>query len=630
MVTGHQHIEQQVRMGVTRPGQQRAHIVRSHLEGRARRQPHLSTDPRSVMAGALARDEQQIGAGLLPLPRLDSGEPFENPLAQGRRRGLRDPPPQRQLIDGQRHGNPATRGQDTALPPTRHRPPDAESRGTRAERGHERSRQATTSLCALELALLRGCGIGLLTRRLLFALLHEVTPSRGRLPQVRYPSGRPSNTEGFWVKHRVREGTLLREETPPLGLTEDEARLRFDTEGPNEIARPSTGSMLQTGLRIVSEPMIGLLMAGAGLYLALGDRAEALMLLGSVLLIVGIGTWQERRSERALEGLRDMACPRARVVREGSTRRIPGREVVRGDLVMLAEGDRVPADGAVLRSTHLSIDESLLSGESVPVSKHAWNRRAPLARPGGANAFVYAGTLVSSGQALVQVLETGSRTEAGRIGAAVGRAPLQVSRLQRESRRAVRFMALSGLAVCAGVFALHVSLRGSWLHALLAAITLAMSLLPEEIPLVLTLFTAMGAWRLARKNVLTRRIPAVESLGTITVLCVDKTGTLTQNRLTVSTLHNLDCASAVRDGCALEEPWHEVLEYAVLASHRDAVDPIDSALRACSVEMLGGTEHLHDDWHVERDYPVSGARMAVCRVWRTRRERQKPWPASAG
>ncbi len=280
-----------------------------------------------------------------------------------------------------------------------------------------------------------------------------------------------------------------------------------------------------------------LLLVGSGLiYFALGDLAEALMLMSFVLVIIGITVYQEQKTERALEALRNLSSPRALVIRDGEQRRIPGRDVVRGDMLILAEGDRVPADGVLIAATNVSVDESLLTGESVPVRKIPWTGGVHADRPGGDDQpFVYSGTLVVQGQGLVEVRSTGARTEMGKIGAVLQTVTRGETRLTAEISRIVRTVAFAGLSLCAIIVVVYGLSRGDWIEGLLAGITLAMAILPEEFPVVLTVFLALGAWRLSLKNVLTRQVPAIETLGSATVLCVDKTGTLTENRMTVHT-----------------------------------------------------------------------------------------------
>jgi P-type Ca2+ transporter type 2C len=411
--------------------------------------------------------------------------------------------------------------------------------------------------------------------------------------------------------------------TPPFalsGLSEEQAHARLAEEGHNELATAKPRHVLAIALEVGREPMFLLLVVCGLIYLALGEPREALVLLIAVAVVIGITFFQERKSERALEALRDLSSPRARVVRGGREQRIAGRDVVRDDLVVLAEGDRVPADALVLDSVNLSADESLLTGESVAVRKVAAKGDAVVStRPGGDDLpFVYSGTLVVQGRGLARVLATGQRTELGKIGKALRGIDVSSTRLQQEMRLLVRRMAIWGLLLCTLVVGLYGLLRGGWLDGLLAGLALAMSVLPEEFPVVLTVFLALGAWRISRQHVLTRRVPAVETLGSATVLCVDKTGTLTENRMTVSKLavenehHTIGAGSSP----PLPESFHRLVEFAVLASHRDPFDPMEKAITALSERHLADTEHLHKDWMLVREYPLSPRLLAMSLVWR--------------
>lgn len=407
----------------------------------------------------------------------------------------------------------------------------------------------------------------------------------------------------------------------PAGLTDAEAASRLAARGPNELPASRTRSLAGLLLDVLREPMILLLCASGGVYLVLGDLREAIALLGSILVVVGISLAQSRKTERALEALREFASPRALVVRSGVEKRIPGREVVEGDLVRLAEGDRVPADGIVLDAANLSVDESLLTGESVPVRKAAGAETDTLAAPGGDDTpGVFSGTLVVAGHGLARIAATGSRTALGRIGHAIAGVTPEQTPLQRETARLVRVLAIVGGTACAAVVLLYGLLRGAWIQGLLAGLALALALLPEEFPVILTVFLALGAWRLSRRKVLTRRVAALEALGSINVLCVDKTGTLTENRMSVGILSAGGARWEVerRRGEPLPEEFHELAEFALLASQKTTFDPMDLAISAFGQTALGGTEHLHAQWELLREYPLTRSILAVAQVWRAR------------
>jgi len=408
-----------------------------------------------------------------------------------------------------------------------------------------------------------------------------------------------------------------------VGIGEAEAAARLQKDGFNELASARSHGLLRIILEVVREPMFVMLVAAGVLYLCMGELTDALMLLGFVVVVMTITIVQERRTEHALEALRDLSSPRALVIRDGTRRRIAGREVVRGDLMVLSEGDRVPADAILRRGINLCVDESILTGESVPVRKVCSDTASCLDRPGGDDLpSIYSGTLVTAGQGIAEVIETGSATEFGKIGRSLASVKTESTPLQKETGRLVKAFAIIGLSACAAVVVVYGLTRGctaeSWKQGLLAGIAMAMATLPEEIPVVLTVFLALGAWRISHRNVLTRRMPAVETLGAATVLCVDKTGTLTWNRMTLRVLqvrgHEIEIGDDTR---CLPEDVHRLVENSILASRKDAFDPMERALHDVGGRFLGDTEHLHPDWTLVREYPLSPELTAVSQVWRT-------------
>jgi Ca2+-transporting ATPase len=404
------------------------------------------------------------------------------------------------------------------------------------------------------------------------------------------------------------------------GLTGREAEEKLQQEGYNELPTASRRGLLRIAIEVIHEPMFLLLVASGLLYFVLGDVTEGLMLMSFVFVIIGITVYQERKTERALEALRNLSSPRALVIRGGVQQRIPGREVVTGDMAILSEGDRVPADGVLLISNNVSVDESLLTGESVPVRKIAWKEGMQAERPGGDDMpSVYSGTLVVSGQGLVRVKATGARTEMGKIGTVLQTVERGETRLKLEIDRIVRTIAVVGISLCAIIVIVYGMTRFNWIEGFLAGITLAMAILPEEFPVVLTIFLALGAWRISRRNVLTRQIPAIETLGSATVLCVDKTGTLTQNRMSVARFFAqgelCDCDSS--GSCAVTETCHEVAEYAILACKKDPFDPMEKALLQLRDGDFGKTEHIHTNWNLVQEYPLSPDLLAMSNVWRS-------------
>ncbi len=398
---------------------------------------------------------------------------------------------------------------------------------------------------------------------------------------------------------------------PGPGLDPALAAARLRDEGPNELGLSQRRTLRDIAWEVLREPMFGLLLGAGAIYLAMGDAREALILLGFVFIIMGITVLQERRTDQALDALRDLSSPRALVVRGGESRRIPGREVVRDDVLLLAEGDRVPADGVLLQTHELATDESMLTGESEAVPKQAGAGR------------VFAGTLVVSGQGVVRVDAVGPQTELGRIGVSLQTITLQASPLRDEVARLTRRLVVIALSLSVGLIALFWLLRGGWLEAMLAGITLAMGILPQELPVVMIVFFALAARRLATQQVLTRRLGAIETLGQTTVLCVDKTGTLTRNRMDVAVLATEVEAT---EGVAIDtrglppgdlpEAFHTLLEVALLASETEPNDPMEQALHRLAGAHLAGSEHLHPQWSLAREYELSPALLAMSHLWR--------------
>jgi Ca2+-transporting ATPase len=427
----------------------------------------------------------------------------------------------------------------------------------------------------------------------------------------------------------------------PAGLSEQEAATRLAQHGPNELTQAQPRTVWHIAGEAVREPMLQLLVGAGLIYLVLGDVREASMLLAFVLLTLAITLVQEWRTERVLEALRDLSSPRALVLRAGQQRRIAGREVVVGDLMLLAEGDRVAADARLLQANDLQTDESLLTGEAAPVRKvaagEATSQTAP--RPGGDDQpWVYAGSLVVRGQGLAEVTATGGASEIGRIGLALGQIQPVPTALQGQTRQLVRLFAAVGLGLSLLVALLYWWSRGGVLPAVLVGITLAMSMMPQEFPLILTVFMAMGAWRISQKRVLVRRASAIEALGSATVLCTDKTGTLTQNRMTIEALHvqgQTWLAPSVADTMGkpggepgaesgvtaptealLPEAFHTLLEFGILASEREPFDPMEKAFWALGAQHFKeGHPHWHPQWALAHEYALSPQMLAMSHVW---------------
>ena len=407
------------------------------------------------------------------------------------------------------------------------------------------------------------------------------------------------------------------------GLSEEEAGERLKSEGFNELPHHEHRTPLAIVLEVLREPMLLLLLAGGAVYLLLGDLQEALILLAFASMSVVITVVQETRTERVLEALRDLTSPRALVIRDGAHRRIPGREVVRGDIVVLAEGDRVPADATLLQCRDLQADESLLTGESVPVRKAMpTGKPSSAVRPGGDDLpYVYSGSLIVRGSGIAEVFATGPRSEIGKIGQSLHSLETEPPRLRAQTARLVRLSAIGGGLVSLVVLVLYGMLRGGWLEAVLAAITIGMAMLPEEFPVVLTVFMAMGAWRISRARVLTRRAAAIETLGSATVLCTDKTGTLTENRMSIAELRPSSDGTfsrIVAPDATLLADTRDLALHGLLASAPQPFDPMEKAFHDFAKERIAdGPLTSQTGWKLVHGYGLRPDLLAVTQVWQT-------------
>jgi len=403
------------------------------------------------------------------------------------------------------------------------------------------------------------------------------------------------------------------------GLSEADAEANIKRYGLNELPSSKKKSVLNIVFEVLKEPMFLLLVACGSIYLLLGDVQEAIMLLSFVFVIMGITVYQENKTEKALDALRDLSSPRALVIRDGQQKVVAGKFIVKDDIIILKEGDRIPADAILLWGLNLSVDESILTGESVPVRKLPSQENDENIRqhPGGDDLpFLYSSCLVVQGQGVARVTSTGMNTELGKIGKTLASIDEEGTTLQKETSKIVKNIFILVTFLCAFIVLVYGLLHGKWIDGILSGLTLAMAMLPEEFPVVLTIFLALGAWRISKRDVLTRKISAVETLGSATVLCSDKTGTITQNKMSISMIYSNGSFLDVSDkkGLHLPEQFHELVEYGVLASKKDPFDPMEKALKELGLETLYDTEHLHN-WPMIEEYPLSRQLLALSHVW---------------
>ncbi|WP_442753657.1 cation-translocating P-type ATPase [Methylocystis sp. JAN1] len=396
------------------------------------------------------------------------------------------------------------------------------------------------------------------------------------------------------------------------GLSSDEAVRRLAQYGPNAAPEAPPVGVFKFILRTLKEPMFFLLAAAATLYLFVGELGEGLFMVVGAGASIALVVFQEFRSERALRALQKLAEPMAQVLRDGQERRVAARDLVPGDVIFIGEGQRITADAVLLAGDALVVDESILTGESAPVAKTLASDGADLAFPepgGDCTPFLYAGCVIVRGFGVARVGRTGPRTAVGGLGASLAAIKSEPSPLQKRTGELVAKLGAFALAFCALVILAYGLVHGDWFEGAIAGITLAIGLLPEEFPMVLAIFLAIGAYRLARQNVLVRRSSVTETFGSTSLLCVDKTGTLTQNRMVVARLYAGGAVEPVPDAPDAEQ--HRLIRAALRASSVSPVDPMDRAVHALAARLeipAGGT--------ATESFPITPELLAFIQFWR--------------
>jgi Ca2+-transporting ATPase len=403
------------------------------------------------------------------------------------------------------------------------------------------------------------------------------------------------------------------------GLSNEAAEKLLKEEGFNELPSQKKQNWLSILKKVISEPMLVLLIVGGSIYFFMGEPRDATMLLSFVLMIIGITFYQERKTEKTLEALKNLSSPKALVIRDSEQKKIDGRNIVRGDIIIIHEGDRVPADAVILSCQNLFVDESLLTGESMAVRKSEWKEKTESKRPGGDDLpFVYSGSLVTSGRGIARVESIGLKTEIGKIGKSLESIKEEDTLLKKETAKIVKIVAIIGVILCVFVIFAYIFTKGDIIEGFLAGLTLSMAILPEEFPVVLLIFLTLGAWRISKNKVLTRRSSAIETLGAATVLCTDKTGTLTMNRTKLSNLYTNDSFYELEKSNQnnLPEQFKLLLGYAVLASKKDLFDPIEKELIEAGELYL--KKNMGEDLTLVKEYPLSKEMLALSHAWQAK------------
>jgi Ca2+-transporting ATPase len=385
------------------------------------------------------------------------------------------------------------------------------------------------------------------------------------------------------------------------GISESQARSILAREGENLIPSEAPKTLTKQILVILSEPMLILLIAAGVINFLLAEVLDALMLMVTVFIVLGISIYQSRRSEKALQALKELSAPTVKVIRDGAEKRISSKALVVGDLMLLSEGDRVCADAVIISSISLAADESTVTGESIPVDKNEGES-------------LLSGTLITRGHGTAEVSATGVKSQLGAIGKSLQEITTTRSRLQRDVDQLVRVIGVLGIITVISVVTIYGSTRNNWLEGGLAGIAAAMALIPEEFPVILTLFMAIGAWRISKEKVITRQPSSIESLGSISVLCVDKTGTITENHMTVkeiSSLNNRSVLTTNLDASGLSADLIELIEIAALACPIRGYDPMDIAFLELSQRLK-----ISNEADSLMEFPVERSRLAYIHIWK--------------
>ncbi len=381
------------------------------------------------------------------------------------------------------------------------------------------------------------------------------------------------------------------------GLSSVEAEALLVKYGENSIDKSKDKSIFSTAINLLKEPMLLLLIAAGVISLALAELVDGILLLFTIFIILGITIYQTQKTEKALKALSDLTMPLAIVIRDGQEIRILSKEIVPGDIVILREGDRISADAKLITASSFQVDESLLTGESLPIFKNLGDD-------------VFTGALVVRGHGTAEVFATGSNTQLGKIGRSLNEIREEKTVLQENVEHIVKVVGVAALMTVIAVFGIYGTTRGNWLEAGLAGISVAMALIPEEFPVILTIFMALGAWRMAKVKVVARRSAAIEALGSITVLCVDKTGTLTENRMKISEIHTESIIW--KEDESFSESLNEVIEIAAMATPVSAYDPMDIAFQNLSKVL---PEHIFSNWKSKSEKPLSRDHLFYTHVW---------------
>ncbi len=388
-----------------------------------------------------------------------------------------------------------------------------------------------------------------------------------------------------------------------LGLNDKDISLLQQQYGKNKFhveAQRNIGHIL---LDIVRDPMFILLSVSCALYFILGQYNEGFMMLVAIVLVSSISLYQEARSTKALQALKEYAEPKVTVIREGREQYISGDELVPGDIVLLEEGNKVPADATIIQENDLTLNESVITGESLPVRKQKTNPET----------IIYQGTTINTGKCYALVIATGNQTLLGKLGKSISGYSSSQTLLQQQTRKFVRQITFFGLSAFVLIWFVNYLDTGSWSRSLLIGLTLAMSAIPEEIPVAFTSFMALGAYHLAKLGIITRQPQTVENLGAVSVICLDKTGTITENNMEVKTIYIYESDSLLELDKINTTTGNRLIYYAMLASEQNPFDAMEKAIHNAYNTVSGNSSNAPRQ--MVHEYELSGQPPMMTHVY---------------
>ncbi|HPH18616.1 MAG TPA: cation-translocating P-type ATPase [Haliscomenobacter sp.] len=378
------------------------------------------------------------------------------------------------------------------------------------------------------------------------------------------------------------------------GLTQEEVVAAREKYGYNRLDYKKSNAFLDALLSLAKEPMVLLLLVASAIYFISGKTGDGIFLASAIVLVAAISLYQDSRSRNALEKLKTFTQPNCKVIRDGKVAEIKSEELVVGDSLMVEEGTLISADGVIVHSNDFSVNESILTGESMSVYKDQSK----------ADNFIYSGTTVASGLAIATISAIGSETKLGKIGTSLENIKEEKTPLELQIGNFVKKMVIAGAVVFVIVWAINYVHSRDVLDSLLKALTLAMSILPEEIPVAFTTFMALGAWRLMKMGIVVKQMKTVETLGSATVICTDKTGTITENKMSLAKLYVLESKKVTPLEETLDDPEKALIRLAMWASEPIPFDPMEVALH--EAYAAASTVDERPSYKMIHEYPLDG------------------------